>query len=624
MRRGLGRCGWFVALVAAAVCWIGAPAAWARDATVTSFDGTQIAVHFFPAAGLAPGAKAPTVLFGPGWGSGGDTNAESATDTGTGIVGVGPLRHAGYNVVTWDPRGFGSSGGTVEVDSAAFEGRDAQAIIDFVGRQPEARLDAPGDPRLGMSGGSYGGGIQLVTAAIDKRVDVIVPDIAWQSLVTSQYKQQTVKSGWSSILYGLGTEGSHNRLDPALTQAFTDATTTGTLTGADVGYFASRGPGALVGRIHVPTFLMQGTVDTLFTLQEAVDNYKLLRRQGVPLKMLWFCGGHGACLTDAGDLSAIEREELAWLARYLKRDSSADTGRGFEWVDQDGKSYGAPKYPLVAAAPLTGNGSGTLPLVNGGGSGPATYNGSNPTAAIAAPVAAAKATNAVNVPIPAARAATPLMGAPTVTLTYTGAGTATTTATKVFAQIVDDATGVVLGNQITPIPVTLDERPHTITEPLEIVSATAKPRETFTLQIVASSTAYNVQRSGGAVTFSKIHVALPTADLARSGASLLPSAGKPAHRCTSRRRFTVHLHRRYRGRLRSARVLIGKRAVGRMRPGHTAVRLDLRHRAPGPVVVRIVMRLRNGHTKVDTRHYRLCARKATPKARKKTKKRGRH
>src|SRR3954470_22181943 len=204
--------------MAAAITLAAAPAAWARDATVTSFDGTQIAVHFFPAAGLASGAKAPTVLFGPGWGSGGETDDESATDTGTGIVGVGPLRHAGYNVVTWDPRGFGSSGGTVEVDSPAFEGRDVQALIDFVAHQPEAQLDAPGDPRLGMSGGPYGGGIQLgnappdrpagrarlVPAALARRVDAIVPDIAWQSLVTSLYKQQTVKTGWASLLFGLG------------------------------------------------------------------------------------------------------------------------------------------------------------------------------------------------------------------------------------------------------------------------------------------------------------------------------------------------------------------------------------------------------------------------------------
>src|SRR5690348_17771384 len=181
----LGRWGWVAAPVVAVALALTAPVAFARDATITSFDGTQIALHFFPAAGLAPGAKAPTVLFGPGWGSGGDTNQESATDTGTGIIGVGPLRHAGYNVLTWDPRGFGSSGGTVEVDSPQFEGRDVQALISWVAQQPEAQLDAPGDPRLGMSGGSYGGGIQLVTAALDPRVDVIVPDIAWQSLITS-------------------------------------------------------------------------------------------------------------------------------------------------------------------------------------------------------------------------------------------------------------------------------------------------------------------------------------------------------------------------------------------------------------------------------------------------------
>ena len=43
----------------------GVPAAHARDATVTSFDGTHIATSFFPAEGLQPGQKAPTVLVGP-------------------------------------------------------------------------------------------------------------------------------------------------------------------------------------------------------------------------------------------------------------------------------------------------------------------------------------------------------------------------------------------------------------------------------------------------------------------------------------------------------------------------------------------------------------------------------
>ena len=51
-----------------------------------------------------------------------------------------------------------------------------------------------------MVGGSYGGGIQIVTAAIDCRVDAIVPIIAWHSLTTSLAKADTPKNGWASIL----------------------------------------------------------------------------------------------------------------------------------------------------------------------------------------------------------------------------------------------------------------------------------------------------------------------------------------------------------------------------------------------------------------------------------------
>ena len=45
-------------------------------------------------------------------------------------LGLGDLRNDGYNVLTWDSRGFGGSGGTSMFDSAAFEGRDMQALID--------------------------------------------------------------------------------------------------------------------------------------------------------------------------------------------------------------------------------------------------------------------------------------------------------------------------------------------------------------------------------------------------------------------------------------------------------------------------------------------------------------
>ncbi len=481
------------------------PMASARDAIVKSFDGTQLVVHFFPAANLAAGHKAPTVLVGPGWGSPGDTNLNGPTSTAAGVVGLGPLHRAGYSVVTWDPRGFGKSQGTVEIDSPQFEGRDVSALIDFVARQHEALLDRPGDPRVGMAGGSYGGGIQLVAAAGDRRIDAIAPDIAWHSLLTSLDKNGAPKTGWSGLLYLVGA--SH-RLDPHIISAQAQSQAGAPLSAANVGFFVARGPGALVARIHVPTLLIEGTVDDLFTLQEAVDNYGLLHGR-VPTKMLWFCGGHGDCDFPAGDTGRIQRDTLAWFARYLKRDRKVATGPGFEWVDQRGHSFHAASWPLPSAAPLTAAGSGRLTLSAVGGSGPLVNP--NPSGgalgAAADGIAPAQAANAVNVRIRNGARTKLLVGAPKLTLTY--GGTAPRAATHVLAQIIDDATGKVLGNQITPIPVNLNGRTHTVTEPLEIIAASASPGGHFTLQIVAQSTAYNVHPLGGSVSFSRIQVRLP-------------------------------------------------------------------------------------------------------------------
>ncbi len=357
---------WVVSvIVAAALAAFFAPAASARDDAVTSFDGTRIVLSFFPAEGLQTGQKAPTILIGPGWSSGRDTDENGASSDLFGSTGVGPFRQAGYNVLTWDPRGFGESGGTVQVDSPQYEGRDVQALIDYVARQPEAQLDGTGDPRLGMSGASYGGGIQLVTAAIDSRVDAIAPDIAWHSLVTSLYKAQSPKAGWGSALFALGVQGGTipgipagetGTLDPHITSAYTSGLAYGHFPEEDLQWFASRGPGALVDRIRIPTLLIQGTADTLFTLDEATTNYKILRANNVPTKMIWFCGGHGACLTDGGPALWVEQQTVRWFERYLKNDTSVATGPRFEWIADDGQVRNERELPATVASVSGGAG----------------------------------------------------------------------------------------------------------------------------------------------------------------------------------------------------------------------------------------------------------------------------
>src|SRR4051794_22840718 len=374
-------------------------AAQARDATITSFDGTQIVLSLHPSA---QGQKAPTVLEGHGWGGSRETNPDAASDEGTGNVGVGALRRGGFNVLTWDARGFGNSGGTVSVDAPDVEARDVSALIDWLAQQPEARLDAAGDPRVGMTGVSYAGGIELVTAPNDKRIDAIAPIIAWQSLLTSLYKEDIVKGGWSSLLYAAGLGGSKGRLDPHVTSAFGSGVSSGHLSADDKAWFASRGPGDLVGRIRVPTFLVEGTADTLFTLHEAIENYAILKGNGVPTKMLWFCGGHGTCLTGAGPAGHIEAAVVAWLQRYLAGITSVDTGPRFEWVADDDVWRSADDYPLPAGAPVVATGSGTLAMNPG-------------DAASGTPVAAGRAANAVNVTVPPPPAGTQLLGEPSLT-----------------------------------------------------------------------------------------------------------------------------------------------------------------------------------------------------------------
>ena len=66
MRRSLA-----TALVVVGGAVAAAAPAQARDGSITSFDRTKIAYHFYPAHELAEGAKAPTLMYGPGYAQGG-------------------------------------------------------------------------------------------------------------------------------------------------------------------------------------------------------------------------------------------------------------------------------------------------------------------------------------------------------------------------------------------------------------------------------------------------------------------------------------------------------------------------------------------------------------------------
>jgi ABC-2 type transport system ATP-binding protein len=480
----------------------------ARDFAVTSFDGTRIEAHFFPAKGLAGGSRAPTVLYGPGWGNGGSTNQDNGTNEANGTVGIGTLRGAGYNVLTWDPRGFGGSGGDAKWDSPHYEARDVQALMDALAGFPEARLDAAGDPRVGMHGASYGGGIQWATAAIDSRVDAITPVVAWHSLVSSLYKGGIFKAGWGSVLCGLGTaQGTSTGLvnpdgvqagsmDSHMYSICSSGTLTSRLSSNDQAWLGDRGPGTTwMERVRTPALVLHGTVDTLFTLQEAIDNFRVLRANDVPTRMMWFCGGHGTCRTSRGAERYFEAAVLRWLAAYLKGGDRSATGPRFEWLDQNGAWHGASDYPLASAGTIQATGSGTLQLIAGDAASSGTATSATPSA------------SGVDISIPAPGSRVNLVGAPTLQLDYRAQGTTATA--RAYAQIVDGDRDIVVGSQVTPLPLELDNQAHTLELSLEPLAYALSPSSSLRLELIPATNVYGNQRSNGKVELMRVALTLP-------------------------------------------------------------------------------------------------------------------
>ena len=476
---------------------------------VVSFDGVDISTNFFPAVGLADGDTAPTAIAMPGLASAGSSNPYSKYGIGGETLGVAPLREEGYNVVTVTPRGEFNSGGILQLDNPFFEGRDVSEVVSWIASDTAAQLNGSGDPAVGMVGGSYGGGIQLTAAATDPRIDAIVPDISWNSLNSSLYPDNTFKTAYGSLLYlSLLTTGA--RVNTLIPRAILTGDLLGWITETAQAVLASSGPTSLLNQLQAPTLLTQGIVDVLFPLQESLANAETIlgNPYGTPTKLIWFCGGHGVCLDPISDTQpfVLLASGLDWLNQYVAGTGTlADAIPNFQWFDQLGDRYSSTLLPYESGfndlPDITESSTGGfLPIVP-------ILGGSNGTGGLYGLGGGAVASNAINVPITVG-AGTQVVGAPTLTFSYQGLGTSR----AVFAQVVNNSTGRVLGNIVTPVPVTLDGQQRTVTMDLSNIVYTYGGDTTpgsLTLQITSSATAFENLTAFGLMTISDVSLSLP-------------------------------------------------------------------------------------------------------------------
>jgi len=347
--------------------------------------------------GVSPRSPAPAILTTNGFGGSKDDSNETA-------IGKGFVK-AGYVVLAYSGLGFGGSGCKIHLDDPDWDGKAGSQLVDVLagqkavtwtgtGRQGRIRYvaeQAPGDPRVGMIGGSYGGEIQFAVAMQDHRVDALIPMITWNDLSYSLAPNNTdllrgvtyrtpgvAKREWIDLFFGLGiadgvqgVNADPNRMSPQCPNfadeacpAAAELNTLGYPDAATLQLARHASVAGYLSRITAPTLVVQGENDTLFNLQEAVATFRALRAQGTPARMIWQSWGHSDQTPAPGelDLSAASlrgsyegRRFLDWMDHYVKGDPAAPVGPRFayfrDWVPYSLAHAGTAVQRAYAARP---------------------------------------------------------------------------------------------------------------------------------------------------------------------------------------------------------------------------------------------------------------------------------
>ena len=238
----------------------------------------KICYTIFKPAGASRDHRVPLIMHSHGWGGSRTTDPEAFR----------PWLRRRLRVLSFDQRGFGESGGFAHVENPRFEGIDNVRLIRLVSRLPWVKQDGPGDPRLGAIGGSYGGGYQYLGAfkMLQRRgtpvYDALAPEITWNDLNESLAPDGVVRSEWAYALSAAAAPT--DALPPRVYRALVEGSVTGEWpdgsgpTGVDLPHFFRRnGPRWHVDhgrRLDIPVLMGQGHTDTLFNLQQALDNWR--------------------------------------------------------------------------------------------------------------------------------------------------------------------------------------------------------------------------------------------------------------------------------------------------------------------------------------------------------------
>lgn len=353
------------------------------NSRVDSFDGVPLDVNVtLPATGDGP---FPLVIQLHGWGG-----------TKSGVGASKPWADRGYAVLNYTARGFGQSCGTaasrtadptgcakgwIHLADSRYEARDSQYLAGLLA---DESLIQP--KKIGVTGGSYGGGQSMELAALRNRVHNI--DGSYSPWKSPQGTDMAIAAAapvvpWSDLVYSLVPNG--RTLDYQVTSDTADLHPVGLgkqsfvsglyLAGSVTGYYAPTGADAdadltkwftrlnagepvegdpvvadmldEISQNHsayyldrsvapAPLLIANGFTDDLFPVDEAVRYANLVhqRHPDVPVSQLHFDFGHMRGQSKAADTALLQQRQFEWFDRYVKGDTSQSTLKGAEALTQ--------------------------------------------------------------------------------------------------------------------------------------------------------------------------------------------------------------------------------------------------------------------------------------------------
>jgi hypothetical protein len=451
---------------------------------VPTFDGVPLDVNVtLPNPSPSGDGNFPLVILSHGWG-GAKFPLVDADRRGNLQGGSLPWAQRGYATLSISSRGFAGSCGSVpsraaagcergwiRLDDTRYEIRDVQHLA---GRLVDEGLVDP--RRIGVHGGSYGGGVSHALAMLRNRImrpdgslgpwtspggrplslAAAAPYIPWSDLVysltpngrtldytlprerDSRAPLGVEKASFVSGLYALGqTTGFYS---PPGVDPDADLTSWFARIGAGEPYDGDPQITAIADEIYThhssiaidrsvpppPIFAASGWTDDLFPVDEAIRlrNAVLEAHPGTPYSLMFFDAGHQRGTNKRADSERYQAHLAAWMDRYVKGDAGAPAVPAVETLRQtcpsdapSGAPYTAGSWPEVRRGEVRFGDPAEHTLTNAGGN-PDTARAIDPVGSggnACASVASDDEPGTVNVLLPAATGeGYTLMGAPTV------------------------------------------------------------------------------------------------------------------------------------------------------------------------------------------------------------------